>query len=202
MKSVQIDGFDSAERCVDRSQNNNGDGCADVNEKRFCLARPNTSNHFVGQHERDRRYIQARAGREHARENENRRCGVFRRHAETRGEIFVDRIDFVVVVRLDENVADQNASQDGAERELQISVISKGETFPRRAKKSAGTRLRGDKRGENGPPRNCATAQREIFEVLFLPAHVKPDGNDDDEIQEQNCGIDREPGVHAGGHFE
>jgi hypothetical protein len=47
-----------------------------------------------------------------------------------------------------------------------------------------------------------ATAEREVFEVFFLSAHVKADGDNHGEIEEQNRAIDREPSVHVGGHFE
>ena len=168
-------------------------------KKRFSLSGLHAANHFIRKRERDRRYIQARTGRQHTRNHENSGCRVFRRHAESRGEIFVDRIDFVVVVRLDENVTDQDARQNGAERQLQISVVAQREAFARRTEKGAGACFRSDDRGEHGPPRNCATAEREIFEALLLPAHVKADGNDDDKIEKKNCGIDREPSVHFGG---
>ena len=154
-------------------------------QKRFFLSGLHAANHFVRKRKRDRRDIQARTGRQHTRNHENSGCRVFRRHAETRGEIFVDRINFVVVVRLDENVADEDARENRAERQLQISVVAQREAFARRAEKGAGACFGSDDRGEHGPPRNCATAEREIFEVLLLPAHVKADGDDDEEIEEQ-----------------
>src|SRR4029077_11365350 len=109
---------------------------------------------------------------------------------------------FVVVVRLDENVTYQDARQNGAERQLQISVVAFVEAFAWRTEKSGGARFRRDDRSEHGPPWDCATAEHEIFEAFFLPAHVKADGNDDDEIKEQNCGIDREPSVHVAGIYQ
>ena len=193
MKSVQITALMPPRRRVDGGQNDNGNRCADVDEKRFSLTGLHAANHFIRKRKRDRRYIQARTGRQHARNHENSGCRVFRRHAKARGEIFVDRINFVVVVRLDENVADQNARQNRAERQLQVGVVAQCEAFPGRTEKSAGACFRRDDRSEHGPPRNCATAEREIFEVLLLPAHVKADGNDDDEIEKQNRAIDREP---------
>ena len=65
------DGFDSTQRCVNRCQKNNRDGCSDVDEKCFSLIRPHTSHHFVGQRKCDCSDIQPRAGREHAGEKEN-----------------------------------------------------------------------------------------------------------------------------------
>ena len=118
--------------------------------------------------------------------------------AKARGQIFIDRIDFVIVVRLDENVTDQDARQDRAERELKISVVPKGETFAGRSKKCSRARFRRDERSENGPPCDLAAAEGEVFEAFFLSAHVKADGNDQNEVKEENCGIDREPSVHVG----
>ncbi len=46
--------------------------------------------------------------------------------------------------------------------------------------------------------RNRTAAKREVFEIFLLPAHVKADGNDQNEVKEENCGIDGEPSVHVG----
>ena len=66
------DGFDPAKRGVDRCQNDDHDGRADVNQRVSRLARANAANHFVGERERDGRDVKSRAGCEHAREHENR----------------------------------------------------------------------------------------------------------------------------------
>ena len=66
-----------------------------------------------------------------SREHENRGRGILCRHAETRGQIFVDRVNFVVVVRLDENVADENAREDRAESKLHVGVIAQRKSFAR-----------------------------------------------------------------------
>ena len=76
-----------------------------------------------------------RAGGEQSRDHEDRGGGVLGRDAETRGQVFVDREDFVVVVGLDENVADENARDDRAEGELQVGVIAQRETFARACRK-------------------------------------------------------------------
>src|SRR5436189_5642221 len=75
------------------------------------------------------------------------------------------------------------------------------EAFARRTEKGGGASFRRDDRSEYGPPRNCATAECEVFEIVLLPAHVEADPDDDDEIQQENCSIDREPGIHVGGHL-
>ena len=51
------DGLDSAERGVDRSQNDDDNGRADVNLERFGLARSRAADHFVSERERDGRDI-------------------------------------------------------------------------------------------------------------------------------------------------
>jgi hypothetical protein len=43
-----------------------------------------------------------------------------------------------------------------------------------------------------------AAAKYEIGEITLAPAHVKADGNDDDEVEKQNRAIDGEPAVHVG----
>ena len=116
-------------------------------------------------------------------------------HPETRGQVFVDRENFVVVIRLDENVADENARDDRAEGELQIGVIAQRESFARRAEKCAGAGFRRDEGSEHRPPRNSPATEREIFEVILLPAHVQADGDDDEEIEEKNGNRSR-VGVH------
>src|SRR5436305_1294150 len=83
-----------------------------------------------------------------------------------------------VVIRLDENEANENAGNDGAEGELQISVITLSKPFARRSKKRPGARFGSDEGGEDGPPRDLPAAQREILQVALLPAHAQPDGDD------------------------
>ena len=191
------DGLDSAERGVNRGENDNGDGRADINPECLRLVRANAADHFVSEGERDGRDIQPRAGREQARDHEHGRRGILGRDTETRGQVFVDRVNFVVVIRLDENVADENAREDGAEGELHVSVIAQREAFAGRPEKSAGARFRGDDGSEHGPPRDAPAAEREVFQVVFLPAHAQADEDDDEEIEKQNRAIDGEPGVHV-----
>jgi len=81
---------------------------------------------------------------------------------------------------------------------LEISVISKREAFTGGTEECTGAGFRSDEGSENGPPRNCATAEREVFETFLLPPHVEADGNDDDKIEKQNCAIDGDPAVHVG----
>ena len=93
-------------------------------------------------------------------------------------------------------------AENRAERELQIGVVAQRKAFARRSEKGAGARFRRDDRSEHGPPRNCATAEREVFEAFLLSADVKADGNDDDKIEKQDRGIDRESTVHVGGIYQ
>ena len=161
---------------------------ADINQERFGLVRPNAANHFVGERERDGGDIKPRAGGEQAREHENGRSGVLRRDAEARGQIFVDRENFVVVVRLDENVADENARDDRAEGELQVGVIAERKTFAGRAEKCAGAGFGGDE-WKRAPPTTefARPPSAKSSRLSFFPAHVQADGDDDDEIKEQDC---------------
>ena len=71
------------------------------------------------------------------------------------------------------------------------------EAFSGRAEKCAGTCFRRHQRREHGPPRNAPSAEGEIFEVVFLSTHAQADEDDDEEIKEQNSGIDRESAVHV-----
>src|SRR5205823_66368 len=105
-------------------------------------------------------------------EKENRGGSVLGADTETRSQIFVDRINFVIVVRLDENVANENAGDDGAEGKLEISVISQGKSFARCPEKCSGAGFGGNERSENGPPGNLAAAESEVGEVFFPAAHV------------------------------
>ena len=122
-------------------------------------------------------------------------------NAESGSQIFIDRVNFVIVVRFDENVANQDAREDGAERQLQISVVAQCESLARGAEKSPSARFRSNDRGEHRPPWDSAAAEREVFEIFFLPAHVEADGNDDDKVEEENSGIDCQSRVHFGGYL-
>src|SRR6202011_1443000 len=95
-------------------------------------------------------------------------CGVPGRYPEADGQVLVNRENFVVVVRLNENVTDQNACDDRAEGKLEIGVIAQSEPFAGRSKKRTGTGFRRDQRGEHRPPRNLTPAQGKIFEIIFL----------------------------------
>ena len=68
--------------------------------------------------------------------HEDRRRGVLRRHAKPSSKIFVDGVNFVVVVRLEENVADENAREDGADCQLQIGVAAERESLTRGSEES------------------------------------------------------------------
>src|SRR5262249_8142205 len=105
---------------------------------------------------------------------------------------------FVVVIGLDENVTDEDPRQDRAKGKLEVSVISEREAFTGRTEECAGAGFRSDEGSENGPPRNYATTEREIFEIFLPSSHVKADGNDNDEVEEQNRAIDCESSVHVG----
>jgi hypothetical protein len=182
MRSVQTTA--AAERGVDRGENNDHDVRADVNPERLHLSWPRAGDHFVGEDERDSSDIQARAGGEHARHQKHAGCSVLSRRAETRGQVFVDRVNFIVVIRLDEDVADENPRDDRTERELHVSVIAEREPFAGRAEECRRAGLRRDNRGEHRPPRNAPPSEREVMQAILLPAHTQADENDDREVGE------------------
>src|SRR5204862_52116 len=95
-------------------------------------------------------------------------------NAKARRQIFVNRIDFVIVVRLDEDVADQDACEDRAEGELKISVVTKGETFAGRSKKCSRAGFRSDERGQNGPPCDLPVYVEQCAEVLKVRGGEAP----------------------------
>src|SRR5438552_151489 len=191
------DRLDSPDGSVDRSENDDHNGRADINKKSFSLPGPRAANHFISEHERDRGDVKPCARSEHAGEHENGGGSVLGRDAKPGGQIFVDRENFVIVVGLDENVADENARQDRAEGELDVSVIPQRKTFPGRSEKSTGARFGGDDRGENCPPRNLPATESEVFQVTLLAAHAQADENDNEEIKQQNRTIDGEPSIHV-----
>ena len=132
------DGLDPTERGVNRRQNDDGNCGAEVNPESLSLVRSSAADHFVGQGERDGCDIQPRPGREQTRDHENGGSRILTRDTKARGQVLVDRENFVVVIRFDENVADENASDDRAEGELQVGVVAVAEAFPGRAEKCAG----------------------------------------------------------------
>src|SRR4029077_3695569 len=119
------------------------------------------------------------------------------RHAEASGQVFVNGINFVVVVRLDENVADQNSGENRADSQLQVCVIAKREAFARCSEKRARACLGRDNGSEHRPPGNSAAAESEIGKIFLLATHIETDGNDDDEIKNENSRVDRESCVHV-----
>ena len=86
-------------------------------------------------------------------------------------------------------------ADDRAEGELHVGVIAERETFPGRSEKSAGAGFGRDDGSEHRPPRNSPPAEREVFEIIFLPAHAQADEDDDKKIEEENAGIDREADI-------
>src|SRR5216110_2145245 len=92
------DRLDSADGSVDRSENDDYNGRADINKKSFSLPGPRAANHFISEHERDRGDVKPCARSEHAGEHENGGRGILGRDAKPRGQIFVDRENFVIVV--------------------------------------------------------------------------------------------------------
>ena len=118
--------------------------------------------------------------------------------AEAGGQVFVDREDLVVVIGLDENVADENAREDRAERKLEVGEIAQRKAFAGCAEKGAGTGFGRDDGGEHCPPRNAAAAEGEILEVILLPAHVEADEDDDEKVEEQDSGVDQQTRIHGG----
>ena len=191
------DGFDAAERGVNGRQNDNGNRRREVNPQSLSLVWSSAADHFVGQSEGDGCGIQPCARREQPGNHENRGSGVLRRNAESRGQIFIDRVNFVIVVRFDENVADQNSRQNRAESELDVSIITQRKTFAGCSEKRARACLGRDNGSEHRPPGNSAAAESEIGKIFLLATHVKANGDDDDEIKNENSRIDREPSVHV-----
>ena len=189
--------LDSADGSVDRSQDHDHDRRADVDEEGFSLSRPRAANHFVSEHECNRGDVKPCARSEQAGEHENGGGGVFGRDAKPRGQIFVDRENFVIVVGLDENVADENAGQDRAKGQLDVGVIPQRKTFAGRSEESAGARFGGDDRGEDCPPGNLPATESEVFQVTLLAAHAQADENDDEKIKQENRAIDGEPSIHV-----
>ena len=184
-------------RGVNRRENNDGNGGAEVNPESLILVRPRPANHLVGQGQGDGGDIKPRPGSQQARDHENRGSRVLARDPKARGQVFVDRENVVVVIGLDENVADENAPDDGAERQLQIGVVAMAEAFSGRSEEGAGTGFGGDQRSQHCPPGDASSAQREPFEILFFPAHAQADGDDDHEVEQENRGIDGQTKIHA-----
>ena len=142
------------------------------------------------------KYKRAPGGKQ-SRNDKDRGRGVFRWHAKPGSKVFVDGVNFVVVVWLDENVADENPREDGADRQLQIGVVAERESFAWRTKICSGSGFRGDERCEHSPPRHSPPAQCKVLEIFLLAPHVEADSDDENEIEQQNRAIDRKPGVHA-----
>ncbi len=161
------------------------------------MAGTGAGNHLVSESERDCRDIQSGAGGKQTREHENRGSSILGRDTESRGEVFVDRVNFVVVVRLDENVTDEDTREDRAERELDVGVVAQRKAFAGRAEKCARACFGGDDRSEHGPPGNAPSAECEVGKIFLFSAHVEADRNDEDKIKKQNPAIDGEPSVHV-----
>ena len=68
---------------------------------------------------------------------------------------------------------------------------------PGAPKKVAGAGFGGDDGSEHRPPRNAPAAEREIVEIVFLPAHPQADEDDDKKIEEKDNAIDNQPAIHS-----
>jgi hypothetical protein len=75
----------------------------------------------------------------------------------------------VVVVGLDEDVADENAGENGSEGELEISEIAESETLTGRTEKCARAGFRRDDGSEHRPPGNTPATEGKVLEIVFLP---------------------------------
>jgi hypothetical protein len=132
------DRLNPTESCVNGREYDDRNRGTDVDPESLSLVWPSAADHFVGKRECYGCHIQPRSGREQTRNHENGGSRIFTRDPEARGQVFVDRENFVVVIRFDENVADENAPDDRAEGELQVGVVAVAEAFPRRSEKCTG----------------------------------------------------------------
>lgn len=191
------DGLDSTERGVDRGENDDCDRGTEVDPERLGLVGPRPADHLIGQGESDGCDVKPRPGREQTRDHENSGSRILAPDPEARGQVFVNRKNFVVVIRFDENVADENASYDRTEGELQVAVIAMAESFPGRSEKCAGTCFSRDERRKDRPPWDAPATEGKVGQGIFLPAHAQADADDEHEVEEQDSGVDEKARVHG-----
>src|SRR4051812_12830557 len=95
------DGLDSTEGSVNGGENNDGNRSAEVNPESLNLIWSSAADHLVGQGQRNGCDVKPRAGGEQTRDHENGGSGVLACDSKARGQVFVDRENSVVVIRLD-----------------------------------------------------------------------------------------------------
>ena len=76
---------------------------------------------FPGEHHHDRRHEDTRAGGKRAHDEEERRDVVLARRAEADAEVVVDGVDFVAVVGLEKDIADEDPPEDQPYHKLRVS---------------------------------------------------------------------------------
>ena len=106
------DRADAARRGVDRGQRGDQHDRAAVNPDRLRGGRRGAVDHFVAEHDDDRRDVKPRAAGEQAREEEDGGGGVARGLAEAELQELVNRDDVVVVEGPDEEVGHDDARED------------------------------------------------------------------------------------------
>ncbi len=146
------------------------------------------------QHHHERRDEQPRARGERAHEEEQAGDVVLAPRPEADAEVVVDRVDLVVVVRLEEDVADQHAPEDQPDDDLHVREASRGVALAGHAQERRRARLRRDDRRHHRPPRHAAAREGEIVQAPVAPAHVQADGDDAGEVGDDDGAVDQQLG--------
>ena len=188
------DCLDAADGGVDRRdhghENNSPDVSVQIHRQRGKEITPDHDHDGAAE-------IESHADAKDAREQENSARHVFRFRAEAHGQEFIDALNAVIVVRLDESERDDHACENCSDRELAVKIPASLESFRRSSEKSGCARLRGDDRRQHGPPRDRPRTERKIFEVSISSSGPKPDRDDADEVGEKDDCVDCQPGAHV-----
>ena len=99
---------------------------------------------------------------------------------------FIHADNTMAVVGGDENCADHHAGEQVARHELDVGVVAQGVAFAGSAEEGAGTDLRREDGGEDGPPCDLAIAQGETFHAVAFAALRQTDADDQGEVTEDD----------------
>ena len=181
---------DPADRRVDRGGQRDEDQRHGEDPELLLVADRLAFPQAVGEHEDDRRDIQARPHRQHPGDKEGRRGDHPGQRPEAGSEELVERHHAVPVEHRDEQVADDDPRQQGADRELRVGPVVLHVAGLRGPEEGGGADFGGEDRCKHGPPRRLPVAEREAFHRTALGALRKADCENHHEVGQEHQPVD------------
>ena len=139
--------------------------------------------------------VEPHADAEDAGEKEDPAGRVFGSRAEAHGQELVDALHAVLVVGADEGEGDHDAGDHGADRQLPVEEGARLVPFGGSSQEGRRACLRRHDRGQDGPPRDGASAEREFLQRRVAASRAQADPDDQGEVGQDDRRIDPESPV-------